>query len=124
MLQNDNSKGYAPVLLVTRPQLWGTKLPKRIMQLMLHASVKMTTLNAPYEYAGLGCYLLCSNDGVHFKLLCGVENERDFNDVVFPFFPTQSYKYYVIALSGAIAADSRVVGAELSIECVWSNRLR
>ena len=124
MLQNDNSKGYAPVLLVTRPQLWGTKLPKRIMQLMLHASVKMTAQNAPYEYAGLGCYLLCSNDGVHFKLLCGVENERDFNDVVFPFFPTQSYKYYVIALSGAISADSRVVGAELSIECVWNNRLR
>lgn len=124
LLQNNNSAGYAPVLLITRPQLWGTKLPKRIIQLMLHASVKMTTQSASYEYAGLGCYLLCSNDGVHFKLLCGVEKEKDFNDVVFPFFPTQSYKYYVIALSGAIAADSRVVGAELSIECVWNNRLR
>lgn len=124
LLQNNNSAGYAPVLLITRPQLWGTKLPKRIIQLMLHASVKMTTQSASYEYAGLGCYLLCSNDGVHFKLLYGVEKEKDFNDVVFPFFPTQSYKYYVIALSGAIAADSRVVGAELSIECVWNNRLR
>lgn len=124
LLQNDNSTGYAPVLLITRPQLWGTKLPKRIMQLMLHASVKMTTQNKSYEYAGLGCYLLCGNDGVHFKLLAGVEKEKDFNDVVFPFFPTQSYKYYVIALSGAIAANSRVVGAELSIECVWNNRLR
>lgn len=91
---------------------------------MLHASVKATTENATYEYAGMGCYLLCSNDGVHFKLLAGEERTIDFNDMVFPFFPSQSYKYYVIALSGTMSLDSRIAGAELAIECVWNNRLR
>lgn len=124
VLHKDYAAGYAPFLLITRPQLWGTKLPKRILQFMLHASVKATTEHASYEHGGVGCYLLCSNDGVHFKLLSGVERSEDFNDIVFPFFPTQSYKYYVIALSGTMSVESRIVGAELSIECVWNNRLR
>ena len=124
VLHKDYTASYAPVLLITRPQLWGTKLPKRIMQFMLHASVKATTENAAYEYGGMGCYLLCSNDGVHFKLLAGEERTKDFNDIVFPFFPSQSYKYYVIALSGTMSLDSRIAGAELAIECVWNNRLR
>lgn len=124
VVHKDYAKGYAPVLLVTRPQLWGTKLPKRIMQFMLHASVKATNEYAAYEYGGLGCYLLCSNDGVNFKLLTGAERSTDFNDIVLPFFPTQSYKYYIIALSGTMSVESRIVGAELAIECVWNNRLR
>lgn len=124
VLHRDCADNYAPVLLITRPQLWGTKLPKRILQFMLHASVRTVPGNAVYGNGGVACYLLCSNDGVHFKILSGSERQEDFNDLVFPFFPTQSYKYYVIALSGIMATDSRITGVELSIECVWNNRLR
>ncbi len=123
-IDKDNAKPYSPVTLFTRPQLWGTKLPKRILQFMLHASVKAASTGSVYEYGGLACYLLCSNDGVHFKLVAGIEKGEDFNDIVFPYFPTQAYKYYVIALSGAIKLDSRIVGAELSVATAWENRLR
>ncbi len=124
VLHKDYAAGYAPVLLITRPQPWGSKMPKRIVQFMLHATVKATQEHKPYEYGGLGCYLLCSNDGVHFKLLGGVEKTDDFSDVVFPFFPTQSYRYYMIALSGTMSVESKIVGVQLAIECVWDNRLR
>lgn len=115
---------YSAVTLFTRPQLFGTKLPKRIMQFMLHAVIKSASQSPAYLFNGLGCYLLCSNDGVHFKLVMGSEKKSDFNDIVFPYFPTSAYKYYVIALSGTIANDSRIVGAELNIATVWENRLR
>lgn len=124
IVHKDYAKGYAPVLLITRPQLWGTKLYKRITQFMLHASIKATTENAGYEYGGLGCYILCSNDGVNFKLLTGAERGKNFNDIVLPFFPQQSYKYYAIALSGTMALESKIAGVELALECVWNNRLR
>ncbi|MBQ8271079.1 MAG: hypothetical protein IJZ22_07765 [Bacteroidaceae bacterium] len=123
-IDKDNAGPYSPVTLFTRPQLWGTKLPKRILQFMLHASIKAAATGSSYEYGGLACYLLCSNDGIHFKLVAGVEKSEDFNDIVFPYFPTQAYKYYVIALSGAINLDSRIVGAELSVATAWENRLR
>ena len=50
--------------------------------------------------------------------------KKDFNDIVFPYFPTKAYKYYIIALSGTIGNDSRIVGTELSIAAAWENRLR
>lgn len=124
ILHKDNADNYAPILLFTRPQLWGTKIHKRINQLVVHASIKIASACQTYEYRGFACYVLCSNDGVSFKLLTGVEKENDFNDIVLPFFPSQSYKYYVIAFSGSISLDSKIVGSELSIECVWNNRLR
>ena len=123
LLDRSIATGYARVLLVTRPQLWGSKLPKRIMQFMLHAAVRLAS-EAVTGYRGVGCYLLCSNDGIHYKLLSGVEKNEDFNDVVFPFFPSQSYKYYVVAFTGSMAAESKIIGAELSMEYVWNNRLR
>ncbi len=119
VLHRDYASPAVPVLLITRPQLWGGKLPKRILQFMLHAAVKV-----PDGGKGLGCYILCSNDGVHFKLLGGCERVRDFNDIVLPFLPTQAYKYFVVALSGTVSADSRIVGAELSMVTSWENRLR
>lgn len=124
IIDNVNAVDYSAVTLFTRPQLWGTKLPKRIMQLMLHASARVVDTGNSYMYAGLACYLLCSNDGVNFKLVAGVERDKDFSDIVFPFFPTQAYKYFVIALSGVLSLDSRIVGAELSIAVAWENRLR
>lgn len=124
VLGKEQAKEYAPVLLITRPQLWGTKLPKRVLQLQLHAAVKIATECEPYEFKGLGCYLLCSNDGVNFLLAAGCERIEDFSDMLFPYSPTHSYKYYIIALAGAIGLDSRVAGVELSVETTWNNRLR
>jgi hypothetical protein len=49
---------------------------------------------------------------------------RDFNDIVLPFLPTQAYRYFVVALAGTVSADSRFVGAELSMVTAWENRLR
>ncbi len=115
---------HSPITLFTRPQLWGTKLPKRIMQFMLHACVKIIDTGSAFVPGRVGCYLLCSNDGVHFKLVTGAERVKDFSDIVFPFFPTQAYKYFVIALSGVVAAESRIVGAELSLVAGWDNRMR
>ncbi len=112
------------VTLFTRPQLWGTKLPKRIMQFMLHASVRLAPTGSDYIKSAFACYILCSNDGTHFKLVAGAERKEDFNDIVFPYFLTQAYKYYVVALSGCVTTASRFVGAELSISAAWENRLR
>ena len=119
VLHRDYASSSARVLLFTRPQLWGSKLPKRIQQFILHASVKMANKDN-----GLLCCLLCSNDGVHFKLVDAREKVSDFNDVVFSYFPTHSYKYFVIALSGVVSVDSSIVGAELAVTTAWENRLR
>lgn len=118
VLHRDFASSSAGVLLFTRPQMWGTKLPKRILQFILHASVRMGKGDS------LLCCLLCSNDGVHFKLVDARERVGDFNDLVFSYFPTHSYKYYVIALSGRVKVESRIVGAELSVATAWENRLR
>ena len=119
----DNVSGANRVLLFTRPQIWGTKLPKRVMQLLLHAYVEppeKQTAGVPL----LGCYLLCSNDGVHFKLIAGSEKSAPAQDVVFPYFPTQSYKYFLFAIVGEMGKASAVTGLEVDVNLPWVNRLR
>lgn len=119
----NNMTGKNIVMLVTRPLVFGTKLPKRIIQLMLHAYVsKPATLatSAPF----LSCFLLCSNDGVHFKLVSCCERKSDTQDVVFPYFPTCSYRYYIFALTGNVDSKSLITALELDIAPTWNNRLR
>lgn len=124
MLGEEQAKGYSPVLLVTRPQLWGSKLPKRVLQLQLHAVVKIAADCRSYEYKGFGCYLLCSNDGENFSLVAGGERIADFSDMLFPYSPTTSYKYYIIAFAGSVMHSTRIAGVELVFEIPWNNRLR
>lgn len=124
VIDRENALRHTYVTLFTRPQLLGSKLPKRILQFMLHAAVRITDTGHYIDFCGLACYLLCSNDGVHFKLVAGAEKKNDFNDMVFPYFPTQAYKYYIVALTGSVALESRIVGAEILIEPAWENRLR
>ena len=111
------------VMLVTRPQLWGTKLPKRIIQLMLHAN-SVPCSNGTYGMPVLACYLLGSNDGAHFKLLAGREASSEVQDLKFPYFPTQAYKYYILAVCGEMSAGSMVTAVELETQPVWANRMR
>lgn len=119
----DEMSGDNRVLLVTRPLIWGTKLPKRIMQLMLHACAEhpwLPTTGMPL----LACYMLASNDGVHFKLIAGCEKNRSVQDVLFPYFPTQSYKYYIFALVGDMGEGSVITAVEVDVNVPWRNRLR
>lgn len=122
-LPGDNISGGNCVLLVTRPHPFGTKLPKRIMQLMLHASLSKRTDDASSS-AFVSCFLLCSNDGVLFKLVAGCEKKNDSQDICFPYFPTQSYRYFVFALAGNLDAMSMITGLELDVNPAWNNRLR
>lgn len=110
------------VLLVSRPMTWGGKLYKRVLQMMLHATVSPATGSAAFN--GLACYLLCSNDGINFKLVTGSERRQAFNDMVFPYMPTQSYRYFAIAITGNIMSDSKITSVELYIDTAWNNRLR
>ena len=119
----DNFTGGNSVLLVTRPHLFGTKLPKRIMQLMLHAYLDRAEGDDGVS-AFVSCFLLCSNDGVHFKLVTGCEKKNETQDVVFPYFPTQSYRYFVFALAGKLKTMSMITALELDVNPAWSNRLR
>ncbi len=115
--------GKNQVLLVTRPYAFGTKLPKRIMQLMLHAYLSKPESgvdSSPF----VSCFLLCSNDGVHFKLAGGCERSDETQDVVFPYFPTCSYRYYIFALTGEVNSTSMITGIEIDMNQAWSNRLR
>ena len=119
----DMVSGKGRVMLVTRPYIFGTKLPKRIMQFMLHAY-----LSKPDGLPGLtpftGCFLLCSNDGMHFKLVAGCERGEETQDIVFPYFPTCSYRYYMFALVGEMNATSMITGLEIDICPAWNNKLR
>ena len=119
----EEESGSNRVLLFTRPQLWGTKLPKRVMQLLLHTSVEL-----PEEPSNgmplLGCYMLAGNDGVHFKLIAGSEKNRRAQDVLFPYFPTQSYKYYMFAIIGDLGRGSAVTAMEVDMNIPWRNKLR
>lgn len=120
---NDSVAGDNRILLYTRPLLWGTKLPKRVMQLQLHAcivSAEKPTQSMPM----LACYMLCSNDGVHFKLISGSEKMEECRDVIFPYFPTQSYKYYLFAIVGEMGKGSSIAGIEVEVNPAWNNRLR
>lgn len=120
----DNVTGNNKVLLLTRPHIFGTKLPKRIMQLLLHAY-----LAKPNEHdaskAFVSCFLLCSNDGVNFKLVAGTEKMEDTQDVLFPYFPTSSYRYFMFALAANLNTMSMITALELEVNTTtWGNRLR
>lgn len=119
----DNFTGSNNVMLLTRPHLFGTKLPKRIMQLMLHAYLSKGK-GSGSSAAFVSCFLLCSNDGVNFKLVSGCEKKNETQDVLFPYFPTQSYRYFVFALAGNLNTMSMISGLELDISPAWNNRLR
>lgn len=119
---NDNVSGENAILLISRPLLWGGKLYKRVLQMMLHAVVKPAA--GTNGFNGLACYLLCSNDGVNFKLVTGSERRAEFSDMVFPYMPTQSYRYFAIVLAGNISTDSRINAVEMYIDAAWNNRLR
>jgi hypothetical protein len=68
--------------------------------------------------------MLCSNDGVHFKLIAGSEKNERCQDMQFPYFPTQSYKYYIFAIVGELGEGSVIAGMELDVAPAWNNRLR
>lgn len=117
----DEKDGENDVLLISRPLLWGTKQFKRVIQAVLHASV-YPAVNVS-RFSGLACYLLCSNDGVNFKLLSGCERRSEFRDVSFPFMPTQSYRYFAVAVVGNIMTKSRITALELAVNAAWNKRL-
>lgn len=114
--------GSNKVLLFTRPQLFGTKLRKRVAQLMLHC---YAVPSADYDSSVplLNCYMLCSNDGVNFKVVAGVEKKKCCKDVVFPYYPTQSYRYYLFAIAGNLDGASLLTGIELDMNLSWNNRM-
>ena len=117
----DAYSGDNRVLVVTRPQLWGTKLPKRIIQLMLHASAKpVAGVNA--QLPVLACYMLGSNDGVNFRLIAGRETVKELGDLRFPYYPTQAYRYYLFVVCGELAADSFVTGIDIDVKPAWNSR--
>lgn len=115
--------GCNGVTLFTRPMLFGTKLPKRIKQLMLHGYMAKPD-NYTKEQPFLSCYLLCSNDGVNFKIVSGRERSNESQDLLFPNFPTCSYRYFIFALSGTLKSMSMLTGLEIDLSPAWNNRLR
>ncbi len=114
-------EGSNSVLLMTRPLLWGTKLHKRIMQMMLHATASPAVTECSFN--GLACYLMCSNDGENFKIVAGSERRSSFSDIVFPYAPTQSYRYFAVAIVGRINCNSSLVALEFNVGTSWDNRL-
>ena len=109
-------------MLMTRPLLWGTKLPKRVMQLMLHSRVLPAGKSGVFPL--LASYLLCSNDGVNFKLVAGCEKNSEFCDLPFPYYPTQSYRYFLFAIVGEADCRSCLTGFELDVSAAWNNRMK
>ena len=122
-LITDEISGSNRFLLFSRPQLWGTKLPKRVLQLLLYAYLEPPEERTP-GVPRLGCSMLASNDGVHFKIIAGSEKNDRTQDVIFPYFPTQSYKYYLFALVGELGKASVMTGMEIDVNVPWKNRLR
>lgn len=120
---SEDRSGDNNVLLFTRPQIWGTKLYKRVMQMLLHVYASLPD-TLPEDVPLLACYLLCSNDGTCFKLVAGCEKYEKLQDIRFPYFPTQSYKYFVIAIVGRLGAGSAISAIELDVNAAWNNRLR
>jgi hypothetical protein len=93
------------------------------MQLLLHCYVESSatpTQGVPL----LACYLLGSNDGTHFKIVAGSEKSAGVQDVLFPYFPTRSFKYYLFAIVGEVGAATVVTGMDIDVEFPWRNRLR
>lgn len=119
----DEQSGNNAVMLLTRPQLWGSKLPKRVLQLMLHAYAEpCSERNAAMPV--LACYMLGSNDGVHFRLIAGRECESRVQDLKFPYFPTQAYRFYMFAVCGEMSGGSMVTALEIEMQPAWGNRMR
>lgn len=114
--------GSNRVVVITRPLQWGTKLAKRVTELMLHAYVSPETDGGSLS-PFFGCYLLGSNDGANFKVLAGAERNKKVQDISLPYFPTSSYRYFVIAFAGYVDGDTVITGMELDIALAWSNRL-
>ena len=90
---------------------------------MLHAYASLPGSWVP-EVPVLGCYVFCSNDGIHFKLLTGKEFHGEVQDLRFPFFPTSSYRYYLFVVVGEMGADSMLTGIETEISLAWNSRIR
>ena len=101
--------------------MWGNKLHKRIMQMVLHATVSLGDEAARFK--GVACYILGSNDGENFKLISGSERRRDFCDLSFPYVPTQSYRYFSVALVGNVSSNSCFAAIELNVDAAWNNKL-
>ncbi len=117
----DGNAADCNILLITRPLLWGTKQFKRVVQMVLHANV--IPASAKGSFNGLACYLLCSNDGEHFKLIGGSERRKAFNDMSVLCVPTQSYRYFALALVGRISSESRITALEFVAGTAWNSRL-
>jgi hypothetical protein len=123
VMQLENAvSGSNRVMLFTRPMLWGTKLRKRIMQLMLHCSA-ISRQGDTSDIPAVACYMLCSNDGINYKLTAGVEKEGSCRDVVFPWYPSQSYSHYVFAVIGNMGESSILTALEADVNVAWNNRL-
>ena len=121
--QGDELSGSNRILLITRPMSWGTKLFKRVSQFMLHAYASLPAKMVP-DKPVLACYLLCSNDGWHFKAVAGREFKGEVQDVRFPYFPTQGDKYYIFAIAGNLGVSSLFTGIEADVSVVWNNRIQ
>lgn len=119
----DSYSGDNKVFLLTRPQLWGTKLPKRIIQLMLHAYAAPVSARTP-GLPAVACYMFGSNDGINYGQLAGRECDDEVQDLKFPYFPSQSYRYYLFAVCGELSSQSRVTGLEIEMQPAWNNRMR
>ncbi len=116
------ASGYNRVLLFTRPMLFGTKLPKRVVQLMMHCTAVLSSHPTP-GMPLLSCYMLCSNDGVHYKISAGAETECESNDLRFPYFPSQSYRYFLFAVAGELGENGLITGIELDVNSTWNRRM-
>jgi hypothetical protein len=122
LVQGSEQVSSNNVLLVTRPQLFGSKQYKRIAQLVLraYASPPVTnTAKAPV----LACYMLCSNDGVHFRIVDGKECSGEVQDLRFPFFPTRAYRYFMFAVAGNMGVSSMITGLDADVSQAWNNRM-
>lgn len=122
LVMSKEHSGNNSVLLLTRPQTWGAKLHKRIMQLLLHTYAKPNPIQN-IMMPVVACYLLGSNDGVHFGLIAGKECDKEIQDLKFPYFPTQAYKYYIFAVCGQLGTGSRVSGIEIEMQPAWHSRM-
>lgn len=120
-IDNDKS-GCNDVMLISRPILWGTKQFKRVVQMMLHASIRFSN-DTPSQMKNVACYLLGGNDGEHFRLLTGCERSAHFNDMRFPYMPTLSHRYYAVAIVGSMTTDSSITALEFAVSGAWNNRL-
>lgn len=119
----DSDSGDNNVMLVSRPQLWGTGLPKRVLQLMLHAYSKPSS-GTDFWNPSLACYMLGSNDGVNFKLIAGRETVKERNGLKFPYFPTQGYSSFIFVVCGKMSGVSWITGIDVNVEQAWNNRIR